>query len=222
MASLSELSNQLKGYKTSYQAQLEKIQRSKTFQEVSKQIAIPQSMISGGNPQSSGKPIFSSTFNNPGFSQGIPGDAPGKALSSINFGNLIPGTQIVGGKTTNQRPQPGAIFGPIRNVITDFLNPLTGKPVIIQTSVPPIKPLTYTPGTSLPVVVTYAPPTQTLAPTIETPFPFFPSITTGEPLIPSPETSKPFLESLKEGFKQIPKEVLFGAGILGIFLLLRK
>ena len=35
-------------------------------------------------------------------------------------------------------------------------------------------------------------------------------------------SGKPFFESLKEGFKQIPKEVLLGAGILGIFLLLRK
>lgn len=218
MASLSELSNQLKGYKTSYQAQLEKIQRSKTFQEVSKKIAIPASMISGGGPQSSGTPIFSSTFNNPNFSQGIPGNAPGKPLSLVNFGNLIPGTQIVGGKTTNQRPQPGAIFGPIRNVITDILNPLTGKPVIIQTSVPPIQPLNYTPGTSLPVVVTYTPPT----PTIETPFPFFPSITTGEVISNPQGTSKPFFESLKEGFNQIPKEVLLGVGVLGIFLLLRK
>ena len=40
---------------------------------------------------------------------------------------------------------------------------------------------------------------------------------------PNPSgTGKPFFESLKEGFNQIPKEVLLGVGVLGIFLLLRK
>lgn len=183
-----------------YQQQLDKILRTQTFQDITKSLTIPQSLISGGPIASSQTktqaPIRGEILPNPGFN--VLNQIKNLFSSIQQPGSL---SQISQNIRTQTQAQP-SIFNPFPFFPT-ITSGITTTPTQTTQTQPEIPQSTQM--QQFPMTITYIPQLQANPPGNTT-----------------QSSSKPFFEILKEGFNQIPPTVLLGIAVIGTLLLLKK